>query len=449
MIGLLAGLAGAAPAPEPPVNAKAPETFHCPRVRRGSPHDGVTTITVLQPPAACTAGPPWSGWSCALLQSDANDNGVSYQLDVRWNRVGQPVVASFTWLIGNTGTAFLREVTSFTQTVQDQLDLEQVRTIEIKFLGNGTSTFPQNGYTHMSAVYADVLEWLYANGVAQGVVGHFGNSGGAMMAANAMTYHRAHEILDGAVFGGGPFWSDMESVCLAQGTPLFGDLFHRGRADDVNWQDRDGTRPCTNLAPGADPRYVCASTLSPYGDSVYPRTIVAMIVGAQDSNNPWMDAMVSDYFAKITARGKSFDRPPNTNHEVMNFQQGSDTVLQRIREIVAAGPGRRPPDASPPLAPDRSDPLPLLRLEPPAPNPLATAARIAFFLPREGQARLSVHDVSGRRVAMLVDGARSAGTHAATWNGTTDDGTRAAAGLYFVRFEAIGERRTAKLSVSR
>jgi hypothetical protein len=174
---------------------------------------------------------------------------------------------------------------------------------------------------------------------------------------------------------------------------------------------------------------------------VYPRTIVALIVGAQDSNNPWMDAMVSDYFAKITARGKSFDRPAGTGHEVMNFQQGSDAALQRIREIVAAGPGRRPPEVVPPTAP--------IRLDLPAPNPLTTAARIAFFLPREAPALLSVHDVSGRRVATLVDGTRSGGTHAVAWNGATDDGGRAAAGVYFVRFEALGARRTTKLAVSR
>jgi hypothetical protein len=440
LTGLLAGVVEAAPAPDPPADAPAPETFHCPRVRRGSPHDGATTITVLQPPASCAAGPLWSGWTCVLLQSDANDNGVSYQLDVRWNRVGQPVMASFTWLIGNTGTGFLREVTTYTQGVQDQLDLEQVRTIEIRFLGGGVNTAPQNGYTHLSALYADVLEWLNAAGVAQGVVGHFGNSGGAMMGANAMSYHRAHEILDGVVFGGGPFWSDMEAVCLGQGTPLFGDLYQRGRADDLNWRERDGTSPCTNVAPSADPRYACASTLAPDAVAAYPRTIVALVVGAQDTNNPWMDAMVSDYFAKITARGKSIDRPAGTDHEVMNFQAGADVVLQRIREIVAAGPGRRLP-AGPGASP--------IRLEPPAPNPSTASTRIAFSLGEEATVLLTVHDVCGRRVATLVQGVRSRGDYVVSWNRAGDDGRPAAAGVYFARLEALGARRTAKLAVTR
>ena len=311
----------------------------------------------------------------------------------------------------------------------------------IKFLGNGTNTMPRNGYTNMSAVYADVLEWLHATGIAQGVIGHYGNSGGAMMGANALTYHRAHQILDGAVFGGGPFWSDVESICLAQGTPLFGDLFQRGRADLLNWQDIDGTTPCTNLAPTADPRYACRSTLGPAGDSDYPATIVALIVGTLDSNNPWMDAMVSDYFAKVTARGKSFDRPSNTGHEVMNFQEGADAVLQRIREIVAAGPGRPSPSGTVSVS--------AVRLETPAPNPLSGETRIGFFLPEPAAARLSVHDVTGRRVAALVDGTRSSGTHSVSWRGMADDGSRAAAGLYFVRFEALGTLRVAKLQVAR
>jgi flagellar hook assembly protein FlgD len=56
-----------------------------------------------------------------------------------------------------------------------------------------------------------------------------------------------------------------------------------------------------------------------------------------------------------------------------------------------------------------------------------------------GRARLSVYDVTGRLVRVVRDQEWPAGEHVVEWNGRTDAGA-AAAGIYFVRFEA-GERR--------
>jgi hypothetical protein len=72
-------------------------------------------------------------------------------------------------------------------------------------------------------------------------------------------------------------------------------------------------------------------------------------------------------------------------------------------------------------------------LEPVAPTPSSRAARLAFELPRAAAVRLSVHDVQGREVARLVDGAMPAGRHAVAWDGRAG-GTAARSGLYFVRF---------------
>ena len=68
----------------------------------------------------------------------------------------------------------------------------------------------------------------------------------------------------------------------------------------------------------------------------FPGTIVAVMVGVNDPNNPWIDASAFSFFQKITARSKTFDRP-NAPHNVLHTQAGADLVLQRMREIVAAG----------------------------------------------------------------------------------------------------------------
>jgi hypothetical protein len=51
---------------------------------------------------------------------------------------------------------------------------------------------------------------------------------------------------------------------------------------------------------------------------------------------------------------------------------------------------------------------------------------------------LAVHDLHGRRIAVLADGERPAGRQFAMWSGRTDRGARAGAGIYFVRLTVDG-----------
>jgi hypothetical protein len=72
-----------------------------------------------------------------------------------------------------------------------------------------------------------------------------------------------------------------------------------------------------------------------------------------------------------------------------------------------------------------------------SPNPARGAADAAFVLPRAGHARVSVFDLSGRRVAVLHDGELSAGAHRVRWEGVSA-GRSVAPGAYVVRLEANG-----------
>jgi flagellar hook assembly protein FlgD len=62
---------------------------------------------------------------------------------------------------------------------------------------------------------------------------------------------------------------------------------------------------------------------------------------------------------------------------------------------------------------------------------------------------LSVFDVTGRRVATLVDGAMPAGEHVAEWDGRTIGGGHAGAGVYFTKLQTKNGFRTRKMVMIR
>jgi len=79
------------------------------------------------------------------------------------------------------------------------------------------------------------------------------------------------------------------------------------------------------------------------------------------------------------------------------------------------------------------------------PNPvMGGAARIRYGLPANGTVRVSVYDALGREVAVLADGAQTAGWHEAALAASS-----LAPGVYVVRLEADGAVQTARLTVSR
>jgi hypothetical protein len=72
------------------------------------------------------------------------------------------------------------------------------------------------------------------------------------------------------------------------------------------------------------------------------------------------------------------------------------------------------------------------------PNPFSSETRFTLSLSRASEADIVVHDLSGRKVAVLQHGVLEAGGHSFSWNGTRADGTRAPQGIYFIRARAAG-----------
>jgi hypothetical protein len=82
----------------------------------------------------------------------------------------------------------------------------------------------------------------------------------------------------------------------------------------------------------------------------------------------------------------------------------------------------------------------------PSLNPCAAGtARFTCEVARTGRCRVQVYDVAGSRVREVLNSTLPAGRHQLTWDGRDERGTRAPAGLYFVRLESgAGERDTSK-----
>ena len=94
---------------------------------------------------------------------------------------------------------------------------------------------------------------------------------------------------------------------------------------------------------------------------------------------------------------------------------------------------------------DVSDVPSVYQLSPGNPNPFTKSTVITFALPRPGLVSILVFDAAGRKVRTLVNGPTEAGVRTVRWDARNDRGTRLAAGVYFVRFEASGITRTARL----
>lgn len=79
------------------------------------------------------------------------------------------------------------------------------------------------------------------------------------------------------------------------------------------------------------------------------------------------------------------------------------------------------------------------------PNPFRAFTRVLFALPVAGATDVGVYDLAGRRVRTLDHGRLGAGAHAFAWDGTTDGGTIAPAGAYFVQLRAPRVERSVRV----
>ncbi len=79
------------------------------------------------------------------------------------------------------------------------------------------------------------------------------------------------------------------------------------------------------------------------------------------------------------------------------------------------------------------------------PNPFNPSTSIRFGVMEEGRVTLTVYNILGQKVALLLDEKRPAGYHTVQWDGAGANGRRVATGVYFYRLEAGGHILTKKM----
>jgi len=74
------------------------------------------------------------------------------------------------------------------------------------------------------------------------------------------------------------------------------------------------------------------------------------------------------------------------------------------------------------------------------PNPFNPSTTISFSITEQNYVTLSVYDITGQKIATLVDSPMSAGSHSVVF-----DGTKLGSGVYFYKLESKGFNKTGKL----
>ncbi len=70
------------------------------------------------------------------------------------------------------------------------------------------------------------------------------------------------------------------------------------------------------------------------------------------------------------------------------------------------------------------------------PNPFNPITEISFDIPVRSRVTLTVFNVVGQKVTTLIDKELAPNRYVVDWDGTTDDGTKVASGVYFYKLEA-------------
>ena len=79
------------------------------------------------------------------------------------------------------------------------------------------------------------------------------------------------------------------------------------------------------------------------------------------------------------------------------------------------------------------------------PNPFNPETAIEFSLPEASDVELTIYNVLGQQVRVLVNGSYSAGVQRVAWNGRDDHGQRVSSGVYFYRLTSGSFSQTRKM----
>jgi len=164
-------------------------------------------------------------------------------------------------------------------------------------------------------------------------------------------------------------------------------------------------------------------------------------------------SMASPYVCGLAGLVKS-QYPSYTWSDIKNQIKGTTDNIDALNPTYAGqlGTGRinacRALGGTPAPKPAVDEPLPdKLTLYQNYPNPFNPATTISFRLDQKAKVNLTVYNILGERVKVLIDGDREAGSQAVTWDGTDHFGVTVASGMYFYRLMVGDQVATRKMSL--
>jgi hypothetical protein len=181
-------------------------------------------------------------------------------------------------------------------------------------------------------------------------------------------------------------------------------------------------------------------------DSIYPCEV-----------DLWSTAMVFNKGHRIrvavtSSNSPRFDPNPNTGKP---FRADNQTIvatntlhLDALRPSHVVLPVTIPGGGLSVADPNTASPRDFV-LEQNYPNPVYGETLISYSLPRTAALRLTLFNMLGQQVQVLVNGLVPAGKHVAPWNGLDQLGQRVAKGVYFYRLETENFTTTKKLIIMR
>ncbi len=123
-------------------------------------------------------------------------------------------------------------------------------------------------------------------------------------------------------------------------------------------------------------------------------------------------------------------------HNTIDLAHGLFVDIGWFRDATDAGPDE--------IAASRA-----ITMEAPVPNPATSSTSVAFRIGTAGRVKLTITDVSGHTVRRLHDGFLTAGGHQHNWDGRTERGGMAPAGVYFIRLQTSAGARTQRVTFVR
>lgn len=148
----------------------------------------------------------------------------------------------------------------------------------------------------------------------------------------------------------------------------------------------------------------------------------------------------------VDAGGNIFSNPFFCDAANGNFMLSAFSDCMPGNNSCSVVMGTYPQGCEEPVGVDSDKPtVQSLRLMQNYPNPFNPRTTITYSLPETGTVLLSIYDVQGRLIAILVNGQKAAGEHQESWNGRDRNGITISSGIYFLKLEFRGQTQTRKM----